>query len=124
MRCKPKIGGIGYQGMSSINPGPGQYSLNQGAIKKSIAYTFGVKPVSYLDRTANQAPGPGQYNIGTLDGESKSQRASARGGSGFGTEKRAVGGLTKSALEVPGPGQYSMDKNLGGPAIGFGTSQR
>ena len=44
---------------------------------------------------------------------------------GFGTEKRAIGGVTKSLSELPGPGQYSIDRAaLAGPKIGFGTSGR
>ena len=89
-------------------------------MSKSIAYTFGLKPASYLDRAASGGgqPGPGQYNIGG----GVSERSDKKGG-GFGTEKRSVGGA-KSAFEVPGPGQYTNDRGLGGPAIGFGTSRR
>ena len=101
MRSKSQIGGIGYQGMSAVNPGPGQYTFQGGAINKTIAYTFGLKPSSYLDRQSTLAPGPGQYNC-DFEGEKSTMRNS--GGAGFGTEKRAVGGLTKSSIEVPGPG--------------------
>lgn len=44
---------------------------------------------------------------------------------GFGTEKRAIGGLVKSTTEIPGPGQYTIDHaSINGTQIGFGTSKR
>jgi hypothetical protein len=47
MGVKTKLGGIGGV-QASLNPGPGQYSLQDGG-QKSSGYTFGVKTGSALD---------------------------------------------------------------------------
>ncbi|TNV81347.1 hypothetical protein FGO68_gene8366 [Halteria grandinella] len=119
LRCKPKIGGIGYEGKGTQIPGPGQYQVNSPAVQKNIAYSFGIKTTSYLDRQSAQAPGPGQYNVAL-------SQSPSREGNGFGTERRAVGGASarKGGPDTPGPGMYYAEKINDAPAIGFGTSRR
>ena len=51
-------------------------------------------------------PGPGQYDVGSSTNNFDPIRSR---GMGFGTEKRAIGGLVKSTTEIPGPGQYTID---------------
>lgn len=72
-------------------------------------------------------PGPGQYNpnSGSVTLSSKYNQNTSKRGAGFGSEKRAIGGVTKSMSELPGPGQYTIDHDsYKGPKIGFGTSTR
>ena len=80
---KTKFGGaMNELGSNAKNPGPGQYQSN--GFQKSVAYSFGGKTASYLDKSKNGAiPGPGQYNIA---GRPLSASSSNRGG--FGTERR------------------------------------
>jgi hypothetical protein len=55
-----------------------------------------MKTGSYLDRQSAFAPGPGMYNPGGSPFKERSV-GSSNGGAGFGTEKRAIGGVSKAA---------------------------
>lgn len=93
---------MGNQGKSGGIPGPGHY---QSTIEtKAPAYTFGIKTGSILDsHKVVGLPGPGQYNPDSSVISAKGAHNRSRGG-GFGSEKRAIGGVTKSMTEIPGPG--------------------
>ena len=95
------MGSLGADGGG--NPGPGQYSSTIEA-SRAPAYTFGVKTGSSLDsQKVVGLPGPGQYNPNSSIMSGSHPHNRSRGG-GFGTEKRAIGGVTKSLSELPGPG--------------------
>lgn len=103
-----------------LSPGPGQYQSTSSQMSKTIAYTFGVKtPVNGGVDKRMEIPGPGQYNtiVHNIDNN--------RVGTGFGTQKRAIGAsMTASSTSIPGPGQYTVDRELHGPKVGFGTAKR
>lgn len=110
----PKIGSSQRLPLSETieTPGPGAYQIFDPAEGPKFSMQGRKDPGTF-----SLNPGPGHYNQGLNDVNSKDRAPTYRIGSGSRTER-------PSSAIVPGPGAYNADKKHSGPSWGFGTQSR